>query len=389
MDTTPPIQILQTVIDPEVIDLGVGNPPTDLLPLELIRRAAEQQLNRPERDFLQYGAELGDGYLRQALAHYLERQQGVPASPPELLITSGASAALDLICTLFTQPGDLVFVEEPSYFLALRIFADHRLRLVGIPVDEGGLNLEALQAALARQRPALLYTIPAFQNPGGVTLAHERRQRLAELSREFDFLVVADEVYQFLYYGEPPPLPMSNYAGQGNILSLGSFSKILAPGLRLGWIQTHPDLARRIASCGLLDSGGGMNPFASAIVRWVVESGELQAHLAGLRLAYAARAAALHAALSEHLPQLTYHRAQGGFFFWTRLPSGIDAGDFLPHAARFKVGFRPGVSFSSTGGLRDYMRLCFAYYSQAQLALGVERLAEALAAYRAGSRSGA
>jgi DNA-binding transcriptional MocR family regulator len=233
----------------------------------------------------------------------------------------------------------------------------------------------------------LLYTIPAFQNPSGISLAQERRLRLAELSREHGFLIVADEVYQFLGFGDRPPQPLAAYTGLGEIISLGSFSKILAPGLRLGWIQTRPELARRIAACGLLDSGGGMNPFASAIVRWLVESGELEAHIAELRSLYAGRAAALDAALQKHLPQVAYHRSQGGFFFWARLPDGVDAGEFLPHAARFQAGFRPGVNFSPSGGLRDHMRLCFAYYSEEELALGVERLAKALAAHLAGVRS--
>ena len=136
---------------------------------------------------------------------------------------------------------------------------------------------------------------------------------------------------------------------------------------------------------GLLDSGGGMNPFTSAIVRWVLESGELEAHVAELRTVYARRAAALHAALSVHLPQIAYHRSRGGYFFWVPLPGGIDAGDFLPHAARFKVGFRPGVNFSCSGGLRDHMRLCFAYYGEAELAVGVERLKDTLADYLAGA----
>lgn len=379
MEAKFPMQVLQTVVDPEVIDFGIGNPPPSLLPLDRLHRAAEAQFDRRGRDFLQYGAERGDGHLRLGLARFLERQQRLPVDPHELLITNGASQGLDLVCTLFTRPGDTVFVEEPSYFLALRILADHGLRLVGIPVDEDGMDIAALQEALSRHRPVFLYTIPVFQNPAGVTLSQERRLRLLDLSREFGFLLVADEVYHLLSHGSSPPPPLSAYATRGNVISLGSFSKILAPGLRLGWMQTGDALGQRIAGCGLLDSGGGLNPFTSAIVRWVLEIGELDENLANLRSTYSARAAALNAALRLHLPQLTYHLSRGGYFFWARLPGGSDAEVFLAHAARFKVGFRPGVRFSSSGGLRDHLRLCFAYYDENELAEGAARLKNALA----------
>jgi 2-aminoadipate transaminase len=372
------IQTTQMHTDPAVIDLGIGQPQLSLLPLERIRRSAEIRFAQGDPSFLQYGAEQGDGYLRIALAQYLAGEYGFPVAAEQLFITNGASLGLDLTCTLYTRPGDTIFVEEPSYFLALRIFQDHQLKVVPVPVDEDGLIVEAVEDALRSHRPALLYTIPTFQNPSGYTLSEGRRARLAQLSRAENFLIVADEVYHLLHFGGSLPRAFAAYAGEGNIVSLGSFSKILAPGLRLGWIHTDPARAEAYAACGLVDSGGGLNPFTSAVVRGLVEDGGLHENIVRLREVYSARAAALDAALRAHLPGARYHVPRGGYFFWVRLPGGMDAEALMPRAEASKVSYRPGVRFSNQGGLRDCIRLCFAYYDSSQLVDGVARLGKAL-----------
>jgi 2-aminoadipate transaminase len=372
------VQTTQMYVDPAVIDLGIGQPQAEFLPLERIRRAAERRFAQDDASFLQYGAEQGDGYLRLELARFLTREYAFPVLPETLFITNGASSGLDLTCTLFTRPGDTIFVEEPSYFLALRIFADHHLRLVSIPVDENGMIVEALEEALKKEHPALVYTIPTFQNPSGYTLSAARRSYLAQLSREHNFLIVADEVYHLLNFNARLPMAVGGYAEQGNIISLGSFSKILAPGLRLGWIQTDPARAKTFTACGLVDSGGGLNPFTSAIVRGLLETGELKENIDHLCSTYQARVSALDAALRRHLPGVQYTAPQGGYFFWIRLPAGMDAEALLKRAEDFKVSFRPGVRFSSQGGLRDYARLCFAFYPAEQLSEGIERLKRTL-----------
>ncbi len=372
--------ILQTDVPSSIIDLGVGNPAPELLPLDLLHQAAEHALAQGDAAPLQYGYEAGDVRFREALAGFVTAQYNLKADPGQLFVSNGVSQALDLICTLHTQSGDVVFVEEPTYFLALRIFADHRLRVVGLPTDEHGLMIDALEDELKRQRPALLYTIPTHQNPSGVTLPSERRRRLVELSQQHGFLVLADEVYHCLSYGAPPPPPLASFVDSGSVLSLGSFSKILAPGLRLGWVQGRADRLQTLAQSGLLDSGGGLNPFTAAIVRSALELGLQQQHLDRLRQVYAGRLAALDEALQRDLAgQISYRRPEGGFFIWARLAGGLDAEALIEAARAHGVGFRPGVRFSSRGGLRDAIRLCFAYYDEARLAGGVIRLAEAIA----------
>jgi DNA-binding transcriptional MocR family regulator len=375
-----PLQTTQLTLSENMIDFGIGQPDLALLPWEILRQAADHRLQQPERGLLQYGAEKGDGHFRRALAAFLSAGYGTAVSPEHLFVTNGVSQALDLICTLFTSPGDLIFVEEPTYFLALRIFADHQLRLVSLPVDEQGLVIELLEEALARETPVFLYTIPTYQNPTGVTLPQSRRRRLLELSHSHGFYLVADEVYHLLGYESGPPTPFASYRESETLLSLGSFSKILAPGLRLGWIQAAPALLQRLANSGMLESGGGLNPFVSGIVRSTLELGWQEDHLRHLRTTYQQRAAALSHALRRHLSGLaSFAEPQGGFFIWLKLAQMRDTSELLPLARQRDVAFQPGVKFSSRHGLRQYMRLCFAFYDVPTLEEGVVRLRETLA----------
>jgi DNA-binding transcriptional MocR family regulator len=285
---------------------------------------------------------------------------------------------LHLICTLFTQPGDTIFVEEPTYFIALRIFADHGLHLVPISTDENGLRIESLEEKLAESRPKFLYIIPTYQNPTGHTLSPERRRRLVSQSRQHDFLLVADEVYHFLSTSGQPPKPFAADIKAGNIVSVGSFSKILAPGLRLGWIQASAEIIHRFVNSGLLDSGGGMNPFTSAIVCRVLETGGLEHNIAKLIATYRLRITIMDAALRQHLPGVEYTRPRGGYFFWIHLPNKMNASELLRRAEPFKVGFRPGALFSCQGGMQDYLRLSYVFYEPDELEQGILRLKQSM-----------
>jgi len=366
----------QKEIPAGMIDLGIGQPSPRLLPVEAIARAAADCCRHPGRMLLAYGAEQGDLHFRTALSRFLTEMYGVPVDPAQLLVTNGASQGLDLICTLFSQAGDAVFVEEPTYFLARKIFADHRLKSVTLPMDADGLVVDAVEEKLKRSRPAFLYTIPTYHNPTSVCLSGARREQLAELSRRHDLLVVADEVYHPLAYASAPPPPLASLCMSARIISLGSFSKILAPGLRLGWLQAAPDSIARFVQCGLLDSGGGVAPFMSGVVRSALELGLMEENLRLLKDTYSRRMQAMCAALRRRLPEsVRFADPAGGFFVWLALPDGMDAGLLLPNAVARNVEFMPGVKFSSLRGLKNFLRLSFAYYDTPDLLEGVERLA--------------
>jgi len=369
----------QKEIPAGMIDLGIGQPSPWLLPAEAMQKAAAHCTADPGSVLLSYGAEQGDGHFRLALSGFLEKIYGMPVDPAHLLVTNGASQAIDMICTLFSQAGDTIFVEEPTYFLARKIFADHQLKPVALPMDADGLIIAAVEEELKHTRPAFLYTIPTYHNPTSVCLSDARRQQLAELCRRYDVLVVADEVYHPLSYASIPPTPLAAFCTSANVISLGSFSKILAPGLRLGWLQAAPEVIGRIVQCGLLDSGGGLNPFTSGVVRSAMELGLMDENLALLKKTYSHRMQSMCAALRSRLPaSVQFTEPAGGFFIWLSLPEGRDTLEILAKAKERNVEFMPGPKFSSRQGLKNCLRLSFAYYDTPDLLKGIERLVAAI-----------
>jgi DNA-binding transcriptional MocR family regulator len=370
------LQVAQIQAPHGFIDLGRGDPALDLLPLTMLHTAAQQRLNQTENEFLQYGTEQGDGYFRHAFAKFLSQKYNMAVDIESLFITSGISSGLDLLCTRFTKPGDTIFVEEPTYFLALKIFADHGLKVASIQTDEHGLVIDDLILNLKYSQPKFIYVIPTFQNPSGHTLSQERRDQLVSLAKEHNFLIFADEVYQFLNYTQTPPNSFASFNSE-HAISLGSFSKILAPGLRLGWLQTHASLMNRIASAGVLDSGGGMNPFTSNIVRGVVEVGDLEMNIANLKETFAKRIQVMDECLRKYLPQAEFSTPHGGYFFWVRIPN-VDMAELRKKAQTHQVGLRHGALFSSNDSLKDYMRLSVSYYDVNDIEEGVKRLQKCL-----------
>lgn len=359
-----------------MIHLGIGQPSPSLLPARLLNEAASDVLSGGSTDYLAYGNARGNPGFRDILAGFLtDFMPGDIPDPRSLFVTNGNSQALDLVCTLFSKPGDTVFVEEPSYFLALDIFRDHGLNLVSIPVDDQGLITGVLAEKLEFHDPAFLYTIPVYHNPASVTLSRERREELVRICGERDLLIVADEVYQYLNYTDEPPPSLAGFCDQCPILSLGSFSKILAPGLRLGWIQSHPDLVKKLAGSGLLVSGGGLNPFTSEIVGRVIETGRLAANIRQLKQVYGDRILSFCRDLSACLPDsVRFSVPDGGYFIWIRFPDGIDTNSFRKTAQKNHVDFYPGTYFSHRRGLGAWMRLSFALYEPEVLAQGARRL---------------
>lgn len=368
------------VPEPGHINFGIGQPSPDLLDLELVHAASERFFAQAEPLDLNYGEKQGDARFRAALGGLLEREYGRPAPPETLFLTAGNSQALDYVCSRFTRPGDTVFVEDPSYFLAFQILRDHGLEVVGIPVDADGLDVEALERELGRHAPALLYTVPSYQNPTGRTLSQGRRARLVELSREHDFLVVADEVYQMLWYRDPPPPALGTRAEEGKVLSLGSFSKILAPGMRLGWIQTNAELMEGLLAGGVVNSGGSLNQFTSHVVRHAMEEELLDRHLHRLRQVLGTRVEVMDRRLRSRAAEfLEWEVPEGGYFFWLRMRGPTDPTELRSHAAGYRTGFQPGALFSAGAAIcPDYLRLSFARYTAAEIEEGVDRLAALL-----------
>lgn len=361
---------------PGTINFGVGQPSADLLPVDLVAAASAEFFAEAQPFDLNYGVPRGDQRFLDALAAFLTSNYQSTASAENLFVTGGNSQAMSLVATVFAKPGDTVFVEEPSYFLAFNIFRDHGLNIVGIPMDDDGPSISALQEALASHDPAFFYTIPSFHNPTGICASAERRQSIVELAGKHELLIVADEPYQLLYYFDMPPPAYGTMIESADIISLGSFSKILAPGMRLGWIQASDPLLQRILRIGLIHSGGSINHISSHIARCAMTNGSLDTHVDALRGAYRGRVEAMHGALTEHFSDIAeWTQPQGGYFTWLRLlDDSIDTRPLKDKALAAETGFSAGSLFSGTSELRNYLRLSFAHYSEDDIREGIARL---------------
>jgi DNA-binding transcriptional MocR family regulator len=297
-------------------------------------------------------------------------------------MASGAiSLSLSLVADVFGRRRGRIVLGDPTYFLAAGIFKSAGLEVTRVPVDEGGFSVAALADLLAGGLEIdLVYCIPTHHNPTGTTMAADRRLRLVELAHEHDFVVVADEPYNLLEFEGPPRPPLASHESAGSrVISVGSFTKILAPGLRCGWIHAAPDLLDRVLRHGVLQSGGALNPVIAAIVEQVVESGELDRHVTHLRATYAARFDALDRAIAHHLPGARVNRPQGGYFAWLRLPDAVDAAKLATSAKAHDLALCPGTRCGVGSGLDRYLRLCAAFYESGELEQAVARLALACA----------
>jgi len=371
---------------PGALSFHYGRPDPQAFPLTELLAAMESALRQHVPASLLYGPEQGPPLLLDVLRQRLQQEEGLQLTPEQLFITAGASQGLDLICRLWARPGDAVLVEAPTYHEAIFLLRDYPVQLVNVPLDDEGLVTEALGDTLARLRAegtgvAFLYTIPSFQNPSGVTMSGARRQALAELARAEKLLIVEDDVYRDLCYeGTLPPSLFELAQGRG-VLRLGSFSKILAPGLRLGWVLAEPDAAARLAGSGLRRSAGGANPFMAYAVAEFCRAGHLEPHVAGLLPLYRSRRDAMLEALDAAMPSgVTWTRPRGGFFVWLTLPEPLTAGEVLASVRPRGITFPIGEAFFATGGGEHSIRLAFSYVSPDAFPRGMDILGQAIRA---------
>lgn len=300
------------------------------------------------------------------------------------MTTGGTSLAIDQLCTLLTKPGDVVLVESPTYHLAVRILRDHPLELHPVPVDIHGMRLNILEDTIALlrragKRIALLYCVPTFHNPTGVSLSAERRVALLDIAAREQFLVIEDDVYRDLAFDDQPPASLWSIDHHDCVLRLGSFAKSIAPGLRLGWISGPETLVQQLCLCGMLDSGGGINHLTAMIVYTFCASGAFDNHVAMLRRSYAARRTALEQALHKYLPEsCVVQSAQGGFFTWIRLPEHVSARALLPRAEALGVSYMPGDLFHLNQSGGNAIRLSHSLYEPEDLVEAARRIGEIL-----------
>ncbi len=361
----------------DVIPLSFGMPAADLLPFDELRALFAAVLADVGPPALLHSPTEGLTPLRETLARMMAAR-GVRCSPAEVMVLSGSQQGLDLAARILLDPGDTVVVEQPSFIGALQTFRGARARLIGVPADEHGMRTDVLESALARFRPKLIYTLPTFQNPSGTVLPLERRLQLLALARRFQVPVLEDDPYSELRYeGEPVP-SLRALDPSGNVLYLSTFSKLLFPGMRLGFLVAPRAVVRQFA---LARQTADLH--ANTLGQWVLErfvrEGRMAVHVRTVREAYRGRRDAMDAALREAAaPGLTWQRPQGGFYFWCRLPRGVSAPGLLARAAAAGVTYLPGRPCFADEPPAEYMRLNFSHPDEAAIRAGVTRLAAAL-----------
>ncbi len=377
--SSPVRDILELTQRAEVISFAGGLPAPELFPAELIAGAFATALGATvAARALQYSSTEGDPQLRELLAERLILR-GLQASAAELLVTTGSQQALGLVTTVLLDRGDVVLVENPSYLAALQCFSLAGARMLPVPCDDEGLDPGALPALIAAHRPKFLYIVPTFQNPTGRTLPGERRRRLAEVAAEHGLWIVEDDPYGELRYDDEPLAPIAAYPGAGDrTVSISSLSKILAPGLRIGWLRAPATLlpALTIAKQAADLHTSTVDQHAARIS---LQAADIDEHIGRIRSEYRLRRDALLDNLAAALPPGSeFNRPAGGMFVWARLPPGWDATELLVAALRHDVAFVPGAPFFAVEPDPRTLRLSFTTHTPAQIVEGLARLRAAV-----------
>lgn len=382
-------ELLHLVEQPDMISFAGGLPAPEFFPVDECRSACERMLTEQAAQALQYGTTEGLLPLREMIVRHMARY-GILAKPSNVLITSGSQQALDLVGKLFLNAGDEVLVENPTYLGALQAWRAYEPRFVPIAMDEDGVRVDALEEALQRHAPKFLYLMPNFQNPTGITLSELRRQRIVELASRHHVPIIEDDPYGQLRFEGDHLTPLCvldaerahggalGSAPEPHVLYVSTLSKLLAPGLRIGWI-TGPD--RVISSLVQIKQGTDLHTgtLAQTLAHLVCSRGFLDRHIQQLRRVYAERRDAMLTALAEHMPDgVRWTRPEGGLFLWLTLPVELNSRGVLEKALVRKVAFVPGESFHAAGGGQNTLRLNFSHCAPERIAGGVQRLARVI-----------
>jgi 2-aminoadipate transaminase len=379
--SSPVRDILELTQRAEVISFAGGLPAPELFPAELIADAFARALAPTvAARALQYSSTEGDPQLRALLAERLTGR-GLRTEADEILVTTGSQQALGLVAAVLLDPGDAVLVENPSYLAALQCFGFAGARLVPVPCDADGLDPETLPGLIAEHAPKFLYVVPTFQNPTGRTLPAARRARLAEIAAGHGLWIIEDDPYGELRYDGAPLAPIGSHVGAGDrTVTISSLSKVLAPGLRIGWLRA-PDAIRRPLAIAKQAADLHTSTVDQIAARTSLQAADLATHIDGLRDAYRRRRDALLAGLAGALPQgSTFNRPDGGMFVWARLPAGWDAAELLRAALRHDVAFVPGFPFFAQEPDHRTLRLSFTTHAADEIGEGLERLRRAASA---------
>ena len=383
VETSAIRELFKLLGKPGIISFAGGFPDPALFDVEGIRMASEQVLSGHPGAVLQYGATEGWPALREALSGYLAGK-GIAARPEQIITTTGSQQGLDLIGKTMINPGDKVIVEGPTFLATIQCFRLYGADIVSAPIDANGVKVDELERLIVEHKPKLVYLIPTFGNPSGAMLSLERRKRVLELAAEHRVLVVEDDPYGELYFGAPPPPSLmalsASVAGSREYLAYcGSFSKVLSPGLRVGWMVAEGQLLANAVMCKQFSDAHTSN-LTQAIAAQYLSLNRMTAALDVVRKTYSERAQTMANCLKTDLGNaVSFDQPEGGMFFWSRLNApGADAGEFAKRAIEHGVAFVPGAPFFATNVDKATFRLSFATAGTDKILEGINRLKIAL-----------
>ncbi len=360
---------------PGMISLSAGSPAPELFPVESFRKACNQVLDDEPVGALQYGITEGYLPLREWIAQHMQTK-GISATPDEVLITTGSQQAMDLLVRVLIDRGDVAVIERPTFIATLQALDTCEAEFLSVPMDDQGMIVDELARRLDGAAPKLICAQPNFQNPSGVSMSLPRRMQLAQLAAERGIPIVEDDPYaELIYEGEALP-SIKSFDTAGLTMYLGSFSKILMPGLRIGWAAGPAEVLEKMA---IVKQSNDLHTdgLVQRVVNVMVRSGELPGHIERLRVEYRARRDAMLAALQEHFPpEARWTHPRGGLFVWVELPEDVDCGGFMQAAVDRLVLFPPGAGFYRDGTGRNTMRLNFSNQPVDRIQEGVKRLGE-------------
>ena len=387
VETSAIRELFKLLGKPGIISFAGGFPDSAMFDVEGIQKASEHVLAHEPGPALQYGATEGYPALREQLSQFMASKGVAGLSPDGLIVTTGSQQALDLIGKTMLDPQDTVIVEAPTFLATIQCFRLYGPRVIGAPIDDQGVDVDALEALVVQHKPKLIYLVPTFGNPSGAMLSLERRLRILELAVRHQVLVVEDDPYGDLYFGDPPPpslLALSERVPGSRewLAHCGSLSKVLSPGLRVGWLIAPPELLSRATMCKQF-SDAHTSTFAQATAAQYLKSGRMPATLDKVRQVYAQRAKAMGEALSRELgAAVRFTQPQGGLFFWAYLTGAGGApsdGQLLAKLAIDKgVAFVPGAPFYADQPDNSSLRLSFATADEAKIRDGMGRLGQAV-----------
>ncbi|OQX89744.1 MAG: hypothetical protein B6D65_01645 [candidate division Zixibacteria bacterium 4484_93] len=367
-------ETLKITKKPGIISFGGGLPASELFPSEELIEASTKVLKENSSNALQYATTEGYPKLRKAIADVLA-DEGISASPDDILITGGSQQGLDLVGRIFIDEGETVVTAEPTYLGAIQAFNAFNPRYITLPSDDDGMTVDGLEELVEKNRPRFIYLVPTFQNPDGRTLPLSRRKKIVEIAKKYSVPIIEDDPYSYLFYEGTVPPPIKSIYPDGTIL-LGTFSKLLAPGLRIAWTvapcEAYEKLVKQKQGADL-----HTNTFAQYVVYEYLAAGHLKQHIEDVKKLYSRRMKIMLECIERYFPEeVSWTKPTGGLFLWVVLPEKVNATELLPKAVENNVAYIPGSAFYPNGGGHNTIRMNFSKPTESEIEIGIKKLGE-------------